>query len=81
MSQLRWNSRSSLRGAERRTYKNCQAWCQIWESSQGEAGRRRGAVITLGSERYWFRRRLRKPRRPWGMKMTMAVKMRPTGMR
>jgi dUTP pyrophosphatase len=30
---------------------------------------------------YWFRRRLRKPSRPWGMKMTMAMKMRPTGIR
>ena len=37
--------------------------------------RDRGGVV------YWFRRRLAKPRRPWGMKMTMAVKMMPTGIR
>src|SRR5207245_11718764 len=30
---------------------------------------------------YWFRRRRAKPRRPWGMKMTLAGKMVPTGMR
>jgi hypothetical protein len=41
------------------------------------------ASRSLGSPEkfYWFRRRLAKPRRPWGMKMTMAVKMMPTGMR
>jgi hypothetical protein len=30
---------------------------------------------------YSFSRRRRKPRRPWGMKITMAVKMMPTGIR
>src|SRR6266536_2248382 len=35
----------------------------------------------LGGIVYWFRRRFAKPRMPWGMKMTMAVKMMPTGMR
>ena len=30
---------------------------------------------------YWLRRRRRKPRRPWGRKMTIRVKMMPTGIR
>ena len=30
---------------------------------------------------YSFSRRRRKPSRPWGMKITMAVKMMPTGIR
>jgi hypothetical protein len=30
---------------------------------------------------YWFRRRFAKLRRPCGMKMTMTVKMMPTGIR
>ena len=30
---------------------------------------------------YWLSQRRMKPSRPWGMKMIMAMKMIPTGMR
>jgi hypothetical protein len=30
---------------------------------------------------YWFSRRFQKPRSPWGMKITMAVKAIPSGIR
>ena len=54
---------------------------RTFEMRQGSNDSRRPPAFPDGAPPYSFSRRRRKPRRPWGMKITMAVKMMPTGIR
>jgi N-methylhydantoinase B len=59
------------------TMRNCQRICEMGML----ATQRRSGTTAFSTRAYWLSHRRMNPSSPWGMKMTIAMKISPTGMR